>query len=61
MVKIHELLAVTEEEKKAVLKHYNINEKDLQEKVDSLVDYLTKSGLPQEGKSKMLLFLNNLF
>lgn len=56
MAKVNEMLAVTEEEKKAVLKHYNMNEKDLQEKVEFLVDYQIKSGLPHEGKRRNVYF-----
>lgn len=48
--KINKLLLVTDEEKKAVLKHYNITEKELDETIQYMMDWKQKFGLPDYGK-----------
>lgn len=54
MAKINTLLVVTNEEKNVILKHFNMNEKDLQEKIDFLIEQQIKNGFPQDGKVKCL-------
>lgn len=48
--KMEKLLEVTDEERRSILKHYNLSEQDFKEKIDSLLEWYKKSGLPEEGK-----------
>lgn len=50
MGKISELLQVSNEERKAILKQYNMNEEDFTQQIESLRDWYVKSGLPEHGK-----------
>ncbi|XP_023013528.1 alpha-tocopherol transfer protein-like [Leptinotarsa decemlineata] len=48
MTKISKLLQYSESEKRAILKHYNISEKEFEELVEQVREWFTKSSLPQE-------------
>lgn len=58
MGKSCELLIVKDEERQAVLKHYNMTESDLKDKIDYLLEWHKKSGYPHDGKIFSLIIAN---
>lgn len=50
MSQIQNLLQVSDEERNAVLKNYNISEKEFFEKIATLREWYKKTGFPEDGK-----------
>lgn len=47
---VKNLLMVSDAEKKAIFKHYNMSERDFEEIVEIVREWYLKTRLPKEGK-----------